>query len=143
MAFKQGRYTPKNISKYIGDPSKVVYRSSWELRMHQFLDQNQSILKWCSECIAIKYLKPTDKKIHRYYPDYYVVYKNKKGEIVKQILEVKPASQTRRTRKKNPKQRLYEEVTYAINVAKWASAQQFCKKHGITFRLITENELFK
>lgn len=143
MAFKQGRYNPKNIKKYIGDPSKVRYMSSWELRMHQFLDSNPAILKWCSECVAIKYLKPTDKKLHRYFPDYYVVYKNKKGQILKEIIEVKPAKQTRRTRQRNPKQRLYEELTYAVNQAKWEAAVKFCTKYGIKFRVVTEKELFR
>jgi len=31
----------------------------------------------------------------------------------------------------------------AINYAKWASATAWCKRQGITFRVITEDDMFK
>lgn len=141
--FKQGIYTLRNPEKYLGDPNNVVYRSSWELNMHKFLDNNPNVIKWASEEIAIPYLKPTDKKIHRYFPDYYVEYKDRFDNICKEIIEVKPATQTKAPRKGNRKNILYEQLTYAINIAKWQAANEFCKKHGIKFKIVTENQLFK
>ena len=40
----QGMYVPKNPEKYIGN-NKPRYRSSWELRIMMFLDENKHILK--------------------------------------------------------------------------------------------------
>ena len=143
MAYQQGWYTPKHPEKYVGNVERIRYMSSWELKMHQFLDNNPNVLQWSSETIAIPYLKPTDKRVHKYYPDYWVKYRNKQGKIVQEIIEVKPEKQTRPTRTRNHKRRLYEQVTYAINIAKWGAAQRFCDKYGMKFRLVTENQIFK
>lgn len=140
--YKQGYFTPKNPAKYMGDPLKIVYRSSWELSMNNFLDNNTRVVKWGSEIIAIPYIKPTDNKLHKYYPDYYVEYVNTDGEIMKEIIEVKPLQQTKMP-KSNHKHRLYEQLTFAINSAKWAACQAWCTKQGIKFRIVTEQSLFK
>lgn len=143
--FIQGRYTPKNPKKYRGDLNDITYRSSWELSFCQFLDNNPNIINWSCEEIAIPYVKPTDKKVHRYFPDFWIKYKNRHGEIVQEIIEIKPSTQTKQPRRvgKNRKTQIHENVTYAINVAKWAAASEFCNNHGIKFRLMTERELFK
>ena len=143
MGFKQGWYKPKYPEKYIGNVHNIRYLSSWELKIHKFLDMNPNILAWSSEEIAIPYLKPTDKKIHKYYPDYFIKYKNRKGQIVQEIVEVKPVEQTRPSRRKNSKYRLYENMVYAINAAKFKAASKFCKKNGIGFRVVTQEHLFK
>lgn len=143
MAYKQGWYKPKHPEKYVGDVTKIRYMSSWEHKMHQFLDNNPNILQWSSEEIKIPYMHPFKKKVTVYLPDYWVKYKNKKGKIIQEIIEVKPSHQTRPTRRRKPKQRLYEQATYAINIMKWRAAQQFCDKYNIKFRLLTEKELFK
>ena len=143
MGFRQGYYTPQNPKKYRGDITKIRYLSSWEYKFNQFLDSNPNVLEWSSECIAIPYLKPTDRRVHKYYPDYYIKYKDKNGNIKQEIIEVKPKKQTRRSRSKNPKTRLYEDITYAINMAKWDACQNFCNKYNIKFRILTEQELFR
>lgn len=143
--FNQGVYKPKNPSKYKGDVERIIYRSSWELSFCQFLDNNSNVLEWASEEIAIPYIKPTDGRVHRYFPDFWIKYKNRSGQIVRELIEIKPLNQknrpTKRGKRKN--QQLYEAVTYAINVAKWQAATQFCNKYGMKFRLVTENQLFK
>jgi len=141
--FKQGYYTPKNPEKYTGDVTKIRYMSSWELNFNHFLDNNPNILRWSSEEIAIPYVKPTTGRVHRYFPDYWIEYKDAEGNLKQEIIEVKPLQQTRRTRSKNPKTKLYEDIAYAINIAKWQSAKLFCDKYGITFRIMTEREIFK
>lgn len=143
--FKQGYYKPRNPQKYVGDVRKIRYMSSWELRLHQFLDNNPSILQWSSESIAIPYIKPTDKRKHYYYPDYWIKYQNKDGQTLQEIIEVKPAVQTQlpTARGKSRKQQIVESVQYAINIAKWSAAKQFCDKYGIRFRILTEQELFR
>ena len=111
--------------------------------MNKFLDNNPNVIHWSSEPIAIPYVKPTDGKVHRYYPDYWVEYRNKRGELIQEIFEVKPKKQTKRSRTRNPKSKLYEDITFAINVAKWQAAQEFCKSRGMNFKIITETSLFK
>jgi len=141
--FKQGWFTPKHPDKYVGDPTKIRYMSSWEYKTDVFLDNNPNILKWSSEEIIIPYIKPTDNRIHRYFPDYWVQYRNRRGQIVQEIWEVKPAKEKRRSRSRNPKTKLYEDVTFAINQAKWAAAKQYCDKYGWTFRIMTEKDIFR
>ncbi len=139
--FKQGFYTVRNPDKYVGDLNKVIFRSSWELSMNQFLDNNPNIIRWSSEEIYIPYIKPTDGKPHRYFPDYWVEYKNRDGNIIQEILEVKPSNQVYI----NQKRRLteYDKITYAINISKWKAATEFCNKRGIKFRIITEKQMFR
>lgn len=133
--FHQGYYTPQNPHKYIGKVGAIRYMSSWELEMHRFLDMNEEVVEWCSEPFAIPYIKPTDGKVHRYFPDYYVKYRNKyTGVEMEEIIEVKPLAQTRR--KKNAS--LFEAITYQINIAKWRYAIAWCEKRGYKFRLMTE-----
>ena len=78
MSYK-GRFKPKNRQKYKGNISEVVYRSSWELKFMQYCDTNNKILKWSSEEIIIPYKSPVDNRVHRYFPDFYVKYKDVKG----------------------------------------------------------------
>lgn len=146
--FKQGYYTPNHPEKYIGDIRKIRYMSSWELQFNQFLDNNPNILRWASEEIAIPYRKPTSKrknKVHMYYPDYFIEYKNKQGNLIKELIEIKPENQVNAPviRGKSKKTQLYEQVTWAVNKAKWAAAQTFCDKYQIKFRILTEKQLFK
>ena len=139
--FKQGYYKIKNPKKYVGNPNKVRYMSSWEHALHQFFDNNKNILQWSSEPVAIPYIKPSDNKVHRYFPDYWIRYRTRHGELVEEIIEVKPINQVDLRRKK----RLTEadKRTYQINICKWESATRFCKKRGITFRVLTEEQLFR
>jgi hypothetical protein len=136
--FNQGYYAAKNVEKYVGDLDKIRYMSSWELNFFKFLDGNPNVLRWSSENIAIPYMKPTDGRIHKYYPDIWIEYRNRDGEILQEILEIKPKSQV--TLGKRPSQ--YEQLQWAVNVSKWKAAQAFCQAKGIKFRILTEDELF-
>lgn len=136
--FKQGYYIPKHPEKYRGDVTKIRYMSSWEQRFNVFLDNNANILEWASEEIVIPYIKPTDGRVHKYYPDYYIMYKNKSGDIIREIIEIKPKNQVVLRKKAN----VYEQIQFAVNDAKWAAAKAFCDHHGLIFRIISEDKLF-
>ena len=56
---------PKNPSKYLGDPTKIVYRSLWERKCMRIFDENPNVIRWASEEMAIPYFSPVDKKRHR------------------------------------------------------------------------------
>lgn len=142
---KQGYYTPKHPEKYVGNVNNIRYMSSWELDYNKFLDNNPNILRWSSEELVIPYIKPTDGRVHKYYPDYWVEYKNRHGQIIHEVIEVKPEKQTKQptTRGKSKKTQIYESITWAVNTAKWEAAQKFCDKYGWVFRIVTEKDLFR
>ena len=91
--YKQGFFRPKHPKKYIGDPTNIVFRSGWEKRVMQSLDENLNVVRWASEEIIIPYISPIDNRPHRYFVDFYVEAKLADGSIKKMLLEVKPAAQ--------------------------------------------------
>lgn len=134
-----GRFLPKNPSKYLGDHNRIMWRSSWELRLFQWLDTTPAIIQWASEEFSIPYLHPFDGKVHQYYPDALVIYKDKYGNIKKEIVEVKPYKETVLT----PRATDRDKQALAINMAKWRFASDFATKQGLTFRVITEKSMFR
>ena len=71
MAYR-GKYKPRCPYKYKGDPTRITYRSLWELKFMKYCDSNINILEWGSEEIALPYRSPIDNKVHRYFPDFYI-----------------------------------------------------------------------
>ena len=45
-------------------------------RFMVYCDNNPNILEWGSEEIIIPYKSPFLKKVHRYFPDFFIKYKN-------------------------------------------------------------------
>jgi len=140
--FHKGIFTPTNHHKYKGDSSNIIYRSSWELKLMNYLDNNPNVIWWASEEMPIKYISPVDDKIHRYYPDFIAKMKKRDGSEVVYMIEVKPYKQTLQPVKRRKTKRYINEcVTYTINQAKWRAADLFCKENNMVFRIITEKEL--
>lgn len=141
--YKQGFFKPKNISKYKGDPTQIVYRSSWELSALMKLDSNPDVIQYSSEEIVIPYLSKIDNKIHRYFTDLWVKLKLPDGSIQEYIFEIKPSQQTIPPKKpKNLTKKFIKEVeTYTKNRSKWDAAEEYCKKRGMKFQIITEKDL--
>ncbi len=81
--FYKGKFRPTNISKYVGDSNDIIFRSSWELRFMKWCDSNPSIIEWGSEIAVIPYVSPVDKRIHRYFVDFYIKVKNTAGQVQK------------------------------------------------------------
>lgn len=136
-----GWFTPRNPKKYKGDPNNIVYRSSWELRVMKYLDEQPNVIWWASEELPIPYKSPIDQKMHRYFPDFIARIRQPDKEITV-VMEVKPFKQTQLpVQKKRTQKFLQEAATYAINQEKWRAADLFCKEHGWKFMLITEKEL--
>lgn len=140
--YLQGKYIVKNREKYVGDINNVIYRSSWELKLFIWLDNNPSILNWNAEEVIVPYISPIDNKQHRYFLDCTIKYKTKSGEIKTSLIEVKPKAQTLEPKMKKNKKLYVEEVkTFLINSAKWKAAREFASKNNIDFVLLTEDEL--
>jgi hypothetical protein len=141
MAYR-GKFYPKHPLKYKGDPNKIVYRSSWEVRVMKYLDENDGVVWWASEEMNVKYISPVDGRVHRYFPDFVVKVRRKDNSSTIFMLEVKPEAQTKlRQPKRVTKQYINEAATYAVNQAKWKYAEEFCKDHGWVFRVVTEKDL--
>tara|TARA_Y100000741_G_C18039026_1_gene471543 strand:- start:219 stop:653 length:435 start_codon:yes stop_codon:yes gene_type:complete len=142
MSYK-GKFRPKNHKKYMGDFREVIYRSSWELKFMQYCDSNKSIVKWSSEEIVIPYRSPVDNRVHRYFPDFYVKYRDVKGNYQEKVIEIKPAKQVKepKIQKRRTKRYVSEVFTYATNKAKWEAAEDFCKDRRWKFQILTEKEL--
>lgn len=145
--YKQGKYEPVNKEKYVGNLDQIWYRSSYELQTFQFLDGNPNILRWSSEELYIEYFDTTTNKVRKYYPDLWVEYKTKDGEIKREIIEIKPKTQLKAPNRRH-KHYESEARTYQTNLCKWKAAQAWCEHQSgnnneITFKLLTEAEIFK
>ena len=55
-----------------------------------------------------------------------------------ELIEIKPKKQSVIESKMSSRDR----AVVAINYAKWAAAQKWCKRQGLSFRVITENDMF-
>jgi hypothetical protein len=140
--FHQNYFIPKNPQKVIGS-AEIVCRSSWEMVVCRFFDDSPFILSWGSECISIPYLnpfKPTGQQNSMYYPDFFVISLNSKGEKVGTVIEIKPSKQTDLLGAN--KLSKYDLAQLVLNQVKWKAAEAFCKKKGLEFKIWTEAQLF-
>lgn len=136
--FAQGKYKVRNTHKYVGN-HEPKYRSGWELTFMMFCDNHDSVISWASESIKIPYRNPITGKQTIYVPDFFVLYEDKFGKQRAEIVEIKPKKQSLiESRVASARDRL----AVAINYAKWQAATAYCKKAGLTFRVLTENDIF-
>tara|TARA_R110002012_G_scaffold204050_2_gene373630 strand:+ start:8862 stop:9302 length:441 start_codon:yes stop_codon:yes gene_type:complete len=144
MAYKT-KFNPTNTKKYIGNPSNIICRSTWERKLCKYMDMNSNVIRWGSEEIIVPYVSPVDNKIHRYYPDFIAEIKDNKNEVSTFLIEVKPQKQTVVPKKGKKRARTYQNeiMTYAVNQEKWKSATKFCSEKGWKFKILTEKDLFK
>ncbi len=136
--FAQGSYVIKNKAKYVGKGTPR-YRSGWELAFMRFLDNNDNILQWASESISIPYRNPITGKQSIYVPDFLITYRNRNNQMVAEVIEIKPKKQS----VVESKMKANERAIVAVNYAKWDSATKWCKKQGLLFRVITEDDMFR
>lgn len=142
-----GRYFPTNLYKYIGDPQKIIYRSSWEKRFCIWCDNDPNITKWASEPFEIQYISPLDNKVHEYFVDFYVR-QEREGVVTEYLVEVKPKKQLQKpvppVIQSSKALEVYNEQckTYIINAAKFAAAKTYAAKRGFKFIVATEDFIF-
>lgn len=127
----------------MGDYKNIIYRSSWECRVMNWLDKNPNIVSWASEEMTVPYKSPVDGKFHRYFPDFLVKVRTKDGKFKTVMIEVKPKYQTKEPQQKKriTKQYINEVTTWGVNQAKWKAATEYCLDKGWTFQIITEDDL--
>jgi hypothetical protein len=136
--YATGKYIPKNPNKYIGNKNPT-YRSSWEFTFCMFCDNNPAITEWASESVKIPYFNPVSGKNTVYVPDFMIAYKDKNGHKHVELIEVKPSKETTMESARSTR----DKLSVAINMAKFKAAQIWASAQGMTFRVVTEKDLFK
>ena len=136
--FAQGVYTVKNAGKYVGR-GEPRYRSSWENVFMNFCDTNENVMQWASEPVRISYRHPLTGRMTTYVPDFIVTYRGPNNTTRAELIEIKPKSQSIIEDRQSQRDR----AVVAINYAKWAAAQAWCQQNGLTFRVITESDIFR
>ena len=134
----RGKYQIINADKYVGR-RLPTYRSGWEHSFMRFCDTNDNILQWVSESIAIPYRHPLTGKMTNYVPDFLVTYRTKNNIMRAELIEIKPKKQSVIESKASARDR----AIVAVNYAKWDAATKWCRRQGLTFRVITEDQIFR
>lgn len=132
--FRQGYINPSSCKKLFPQlkNDKIIYRSSYEYKFIIWLENNNNVRYWGSECFYIPY-KLYDGCFHKYYPDYFVEMIN--GD--KYVIEIKPLSHTQKPISENSF--LFRE--YIKNTCKWRAMKEFCDTKGYKFKILTEKSI--
>jgi len=136
--FAQGNYVIKNVSKYVGK-GVPRYRSGWEHAFMRFLDNNDHVVNWASESLSIPYRNPVTGRQSIYVPDFLITYRNKSNQLIAELVEIKPKKQSVIESKMTAR----EGAVVAVNYAKWDAATKWARRNGLTFRVITEDDMFR
>jgi len=109
----------------------------------KWCDQNPAVQEWGSETIIVPYISPLDRKMHRYFVDFYIKIKNKHGIVQKYLVEIKPERFTKPPviPERKTKRFVDEVFQWGVNEAKWKAAFEFCKDRNMTFMILTEKDL--
>lgn len=135
--FLKGEYKLQHPEKYTGTRAPI-YRSSWEYGVMRLFDNNPAIIAWASESVTIPYLDPLTGFKKNYIPDFLVVYQDRSGKNHAELVEVKPSKEASLTEAKSTRDR----ALVVRNQAKWRAAAAFCKGNGMSFRVVTESQIF-
>ena len=126
--YANGFYEILNPDKYVGKKTPH-YRSSWEHSFMRFCDNNPAVLQWASEAVHIPYRNPFTNKNTIYVPDFLIIYQNRGGERIGELIEIKPGKQT--------------TLEAAGNSARdQAAANAWARDQGLRFRVVTESDMF-
>jgi len=117
---RRGRYhRGLHISPVAGE---CKFRSSWEQKYMIYLDSHPDVSFWSYEKTIIEYVSnQRTKKTRKYYPDFYVEFK----DGTRRVIEIK---QKRKLEQDNVKK-------------KTLAAQLWCTSNGATYEILTEIEL--
>jgi hypothetical protein len=74
-----------------------------------------------------------------YVPDFLITYQNGNGKTVGELVEIKPRKQSVIEDRQSQRDRM----AVAINYAKWDSATKWARRQGLTFRVVTEDQIFR
>ena len=111
-------------------------------------DTKESVLKWSSEPVTIKYKWSKDGKAHKYYPDFYMTTAGENDEgPVEWLVEIKPEAQIKKPLPPKTKSKKalnsykFLAESYIKNRDKYAYANAWCENRGWRFIVLTEKPL--
>lgn len=133
----QGKYQIINREKYVGRKTPT-YRSGWEHSFMRFCDTNEHVLQWASEPLNIPYRHPLTGKMTTYVPDFLITYRTRDNTMKAELIEIKPKKQSVIESKMSSRDR----AVVAVNYAKWDAATKWARRNGMTFRVVTESDMF-
>jgi hypothetical protein len=136
--YASGKYKVNHPEKYMGKHAPT-YRSSWEYTFCTFCDNNPSVVNWASEAVSIPYRNPVSGKQTIYVPDFLIVYVDANDKKHTELVEIKPLKEATMESAKS----LRDKLSVAINMAKWAAADNWARANNIRFRVLTEFDIFK
>lgn len=137
------KFIPQNPQKYFGGSvDKITYRSSWEWTFMRYCDLNPYVLGWSSETCDIPYFNPYANRQTVYIPDFVLVYVDRSGKKIAEMIEIKPAKEVPFLKEGQATKSKKDKAAQALNMVKWQAATKFCLKRGIKFRVMTEHDLF-
>ena len=134
----QGIYQVQHTEKYVGH-RRPRYRSGWEHSFMRFCDNNPAVIQWASEAVHIPYTNPFTNRNTIYVPDFIIIYQNKKGERIGELIEIKPGKQTTL---EAAGRSVLDQAAAVLNMHKWAAANAWAKENGLRFRVVTESDMF-
>ena len=136
--YASGKYQVKNPEKYMGK-RLPNYRSSWEFTFMSFCDKNPAVINWVSEGVKIPYYNPVSGKQTIYVPDFLVVYVDANQRQHTELVEIKPSKEATMESARSYR----DKLMVAMNMAKWAAADSWCRANNMRFRVVTEFDIFK
>ncbi len=166
-SYNSGLYIPQNKNKVLklNEKGGLYYRSSWEKKIMIYLDMKDEIVMWSAEGVEIPYASDEYDRnaqmvktvIRRYYPDFYYKIKASDGSIKEVIAEVKPMKEVKdvemfnegrwaiptNLNSKKLKNLEYQFKMAQKNSSKWKAMEEFSKKKGMKFIIITEDFIKK
>jgi len=74
-----------------------------------------------------------------YIPDFLIQYRTRDNTVKTELIEIKPKKQSVLESKASVRDR----AIVAVNYAKWDAATKWCRRQGLTFRVITEDDIFR
>lgn len=114
--YHTGTYTSTKTGK------DCKYRSGWELLLMGHLDADIDVLDWGYEALVVPYVSNAKTgRLRKYYPDFVVDYADGHQEVI----EVKPSRKVHQLKIQK----------------KLLAGGEWCRAHGVTFRVITELDL--
>lgn len=106
--------------KLLNGPAK--YRSGWEKKYMQYLDDDPTCVSYMYEHVTISYVSNARSgRIRKYIPDLLV---NRCNDYI-ELVEIKPSN----------------KVNKRLNLKKYLAANKWCEENNVKYVLLTEVEL--
>lgn len=118
---KGSRYHRGTHTSSKNNGKTFTYRSGWEGKFFQFLENDPGVISYDYECLKIPYVSnKRSGRTRNYIPDFIVT-----RATGTEIIEIKPT-------------RFLKKVAIA---KKLAAGQEYALRNGMTFKILTEIEL--